>query len=324
MQKMIEITEAMLVDFIDGKLSAEQMDAVEHWYEESEHNRQQLEQLYAVVKLYDMKQAVKDVDVHKSLAQFKERVAKRERKSRKAGIVRTMLRYAALLLLCMAVGGPVLYYAHSMRGEVCEICAGDLEDKTIVLPDRSTVVLKENTTICFNSNFSKSREVKLDGEALFDVVKMNGVPFVVKAKGAEIVVKGTKFNFKAYSDCSNIEAVLIQGAVDFATNSHNIALKPNQKLVYNKGSRRVNIVEVDAELEVFGQRYFDTEPLGAVVNTLEQVYNCRISFTDARMENIKFSGTIDRSNALDHTLKIVTLSTGTSFRRDGDAIIIDK
>ena len=86
----------------------------------------------------------------------------------------------------------------------------------------------------------------------------------------------------------------------------------------------MNIVEVDAELEVFGQRYFDTEPLGSVVNSLEQVYDCRISFSDARIEDIRFSGTIDRSNTLDHTLNIVTLTTGTSFRREGDAIIIDR
>lgn len=323
MKEMIEITEAMLVDFIDGKLSAEENSAVESWYNASEQNRQQLEQLYYIVKLYDINAAVKGINPDKSLAQFKERVAKRECSSRKSRLIRTVLRYAAVVALCAMVGGVALYYTYP-REQMCEICAGDMEDKTIVLPDRSTVVLKANTTICFNSNFSKSRQVNLDGEALFDVVKMNGVPFVVKAKGADIVVKGTKFNFKAYSDSSNIEAVLIQGAIDFSTSNHNVAIKPNQKVVYDKGTRRVNIVEVDAELEVFGQRYFQTEPLGSVINSLEQIYNCRISFTDARMESIKFTGTIDRSNALDHTLKIVTLSTGTSFRREGDAIIIDR
>ena len=199
-----------------------------------------------------------------------------------------------------------------------------MENKTIVLPDKSTVELKANSSIVFNSNFTKNRVVKLDGEALFDVVKMSGVPFTVKAKGAEIVVKGTKFNFKAYSDRESVEAVLINGAVDFTTATHNVALKPNQKVVYNKGSRRVNIIEVDAELEVFGQRYFDMEPLGSVINALEQVYDCRVSFSDARIEDIRFSGTIDRSNTLDHTLNIVTLTTGTSFRREGDAIIIGR
>ena len=207
---------------------------------------------------------------------------------------------------------------------MCEIFADAGQQKVIVLPDKSTVELKANSSIAFNSNFTKKREVKLDGEAVFNVVKMEGVPFTVTAKGAEIIVKGTKFHFKAYSDSSNIEAVLIQGAIDFSTHSHNVALKPNQKVVYDKGSRRVNIIEVDAELEVFGKRFFDAEPLGTVINALEQVYDCRISFTDARMENIKFTGTIDRSNLLDHTLKIVTLTTGTSFRRDcscGNAIL---
>ncbi|MBQ7311116.1 MAG: DUF4974 domain-containing protein [Alistipes sp.] len=319
-----EITEAMLVDFIDGKLAPEQMAEVERWYDAAEENRKTLEQLYFIVRVHDMSESVAGLNPEQSLADFKRKVADRDKQKRCKSMawVRTLLRYTAAVLVCAAVVGGTLYFTKS--NEQCEICADSMQNKSIVLPDKSKVELKANSTITFDSNFTKNRVVRLDGEALFDVVKMNSAPFVVKAKGAQIVVKGTKFNFKAYSDCENVEAVLINGAVDFTTATHNVALKPNQKAVYNKGSRRVNIVEVDAELEVFGQRYFDTEPLGSVVNSLEQVYDCRISFSDARIEDIRFSGTIDRSNTLDHTLNIVTLTTGTSFRREGDAIIIDR
>ena len=321
---LTDITEAMLVDFIDGKLSPEQMAQVERWYDESEDNRRSLEQLYYVVKLHDMSVAVKDIDPAASLAAFKQRIAQRQKEQQKSSAKSKakVFGYVAAAVACMIIVGS--FFMFRDRGEMCQIFADGGQQKVIVLPDNSTVELKANSTIAFNSNFTKKREVKLDGEAVFNVVKMDGVPFTVTAKGAEIIVKGTKFHFKAFSDSSNIEAVLIQGAIDFSTYSHKLALKPNQKVVYNKGSRRVNIFEVDAELEVFGQRFFDAEPLGTVVNTLEQVYNCRISFTDARMENIKFTGTVDRSNLLDHTLKIVTLTTGTSFRREGDAIIIDR
>ena len=322
---LIEISEAMLVDFIDGKLPPEQMAQVEQWYDASEQNRRSLEQLYYVVKLHDMAVAVKDIDPAESLQAFKNRIAERDKQQKQSLFklrATKAFRDVAAVVACMVVVGS--FFIFRDRGEMCEICADGGQQKVIVLPDKSTVELKANSTIAFNSNFTKRRDVKLDGEAVFDVVKMPGVPFTVKAKGAEIIVKGTKFQFKAYSDSSNIEAVLIQGAVEFSTLSHNVALKPNQKVVYDKGSRRVNIIEVDAQLEIYGQRFFDAEPLGDVVNSLEQVYDCRISFTDARMENIKFTGTIDSSNALDHTLKIVTLTTGTSFRRDGDAIIIQR
>ena len=320
---MEEITEAMLIDFIDGKLSPEQMAQVERWYDASEQNRKELEQLYYIVQLHDMTARTKDLDPERSLALFKQKVAQREGARRfNTPFIRRIMRYAAAVVVCLAIVGGTIHFTRN--NEQCEICSDSEVNKTIVLPDKSTVELKANSSITFNSNFTKNRVVKLDGEALFDVVKMNGVPFVVKAKDAQIVVKGTKFNFKAYSDCERIEAVLINGAVEFSTVAHNVALKPNQKAVYNKGSRRVNVVEVDAELEVFGQRCFDMEPLGKVIGSLEQVYDCRISFADARIEDIRFSGTIDRSNTLDHTLNIVTLTTGTSFRREGDAIIIDR
>jgi hypothetical protein len=86
----------------------------------------------------------------------------------------------------------------------------------------------------------------------------------------------------------------------------------------------MNIVEVDARLEIFGERYFNTEKLDYVINSLEHIYNCKISFSDQSIKDIRFSGTINRNNSLDHTLNILTLTTGTEYKRYGDAIVISR
>jgi hypothetical protein len=43
-----------------------------------------------------------------------------------------------------------------------------------------------------------------------------------------------------------------------------------------------------------------------------------------RIEDIRFTGTINRNNTLEHTLNIVTLTTGTSYRKYGEPIVISK
>ncbi|MBQ7855889.1 MAG: DUF4974 domain-containing protein [Alistipes sp.] len=326
MNNQKEMNEAKLVAFIDGSLSPEEMAEVEHWYDASDENRKTLEQLYFVLQLHDRCNAVKDVNPERALAALKQKIAQRSAAKRRRSFMtlgRRVMRYAAIVLLLAGVAGLGAYIYYD-KNQYCEIVADNSQNKTIVLPDQSTVTLKADSKISFPAKFTEERVVYLDGEALFDVAKRKGAEFVVKAKGAQICVKGTKFNFKAYSACPKIEATLIEGAVDFRTNGHKVAIKPNQKVVYNAESRRMNIVEVDARLDIFGERYFDMEKLGYVINSLEHIYDCKISFADNRIEDIRFTGTVNRNNSLEHTLNIITLTTGTEYKRYGDAVVISK
>lgn len=247
MNNKFSINEAVLLAFIDGKLPADEAAAVERWYDASEENRKMLEQLCFAVFLSDRAEMIRSLDPEKSLAQLKLRIAEKERRVRRrtrfAAAVRRSMRYAAAALLLVAVAGVTAYLGRRDSG-CCEIVADGVANKTIVLPDKSTVVLKPDSRISFPSDFTAdNRVVKLDGEALFDVANIKGSEFCVKAHGARIVVKGTRFSFKAYSDSPNVEAVLVDGAIDFRSSRHNIAVKPNQKVVYDTDSRRVNIID---------------------------------------------------------------------------------
>ena len=326
MNSQIEMNEAILVAYIDGTLSPEQMAQVEHWYDASEDNRKLFEQLYFILQLHDRTQSVKGISAEQSLAALKQKIAARNAQHSNKRVItfgRRALRYAVVCVLLAAVTGFIVYFFYD-KNQQCVVVADNEQQKTIVLPDQSTVVLKGDSKISFSTKFADKRVVYLDGEALFDVVKIAGNEFIVKTNDAQIVVKGTKFNFKAYSNSKLIETTLLEGAIDLRTSGHKIAVKPNQKAVYNTETRRMNIVEVDAHLEFFGERYFNTEKLDYVINSLEHIYNCKISFSDQSIKDIRFSGTINRNNSLDHTLNILTLTTGTEYKRYGDAIVISQ
>ena len=108
----------------------------------------------------------------------------------------------------------------------------------LVLPDGTTVWLNVGSVLTYPSSFySPNREVTLDGEAFFDVVKDPLHPFIVHASALNIRVLGTTFDVRAYSLDKTVEATLIKGAVEVtrkdAPNAPRILLRPNEKLVFH-------------------------------------------------------------------------------------------
>ncbi len=82
------------------------------------------------------------------------------------------------------------------------------------LPDGTLVKLNSNSRLIYPSVFTEeNREVQLEGEAYFEVVKDTCQPFVVKSKDFSTVVLGTSFNIKAYADEGIVQIAVLTGKV---------------------------------------------------------------------------------------------------------------
>lgn len=89
----------------------------------------------------------------------------------------------------------------------------------------------------------------LTGEAFFDVSKRNGAPFTVTTvHDAEVVVRGTKFNLKTYDDSSDVETVLVEGAVDFRARRTSWPAPGTESLLPHGQRPDAQTVNVEAEL----------------------------------------------------------------------------
>ena len=81
----------------------------------------------------------------------------------------------------------------------------------IVLSDGTHVFLNSGTSFTYPIEFikGKSREVFLDGEAYFDVVKNSENPFIVNTGALSVRVLGTKFNLSSYAEDEFINTTLV-------------------------------------------------------------------------------------------------------------------
>jgi ferric-dicitrate binding protein FerR (iron transport regulator) len=93
--------------------------------------------------------------------------------------------------------------------------------------------VNSGSKLTYEGNFKGNlREVRLDGEAYFDVVKDALHPFIVHTSGIDIKVLGTAFNVKAYKVDRTIEATLIHGSIEVINQNQpgapKIMLKPHK------------------------------------------------------------------------------------------------
>ena len=114
----------------------------------------------------------------------------------------------------------------------------------VTLSDGTRVMLNANSTLEYPASFDDAevREVRLKGEAHFEVTKNPHRPFVVKAGEMQTQVLGTIFDVKAYrKDAPKV--TLMQGKVKVSNADTEVEMRPGQtatlqadKIVVSKAS----------------------------------------------------------------------------------------
>ncbi len=321
---MKEIDDNLLTAFLEGKLDEQTNREIENWYDASEENRRRLEALYFVLFTGDRLRAAASVNTDKSFRSLQRRIELRRQKARPQWR-QIVMRYAAILVAGVIVAGMYIYQ-NRPDDRICTVDAENSEC-SVTLPDGSVVRLTRSSKLNYPAAFDdKNRTVRLTGEAFFEVSKHNGALFTVTTvHDAQVVVRGTKFNLKAYDDSSDIETVLVEGAVDFRAAEHVVALHPGQKASYNPADNDLTVQTVNLEAELAARlrtfRYVDLSQITAVI---EDFYGLGIVFRNDSLKEIQFTGTLDFNMPIDHILEVLTLSTNTRFTRNGEKITIYK
>ncbi|WP_298714601.1 FecR domain-containing protein [Chitinophaga sp.] len=191
---------------------------------------------------------------------------------------------------------------------------------TVHLPDGSVVTLNSGSRLSYSKDFGvKNREIKLEGEAYFDVVKNPNMPMLVSAGSVEVKVLGTTFNVKAYPEDSVVEASLFTGAIQLMSEKDPervILLRPREKVTINR-QHNLAAAPVEAKGEtvslkqmLFNQAdssfdetawmqnklVFKAARFRDVANELQRKFNTDIQFNDAKYQDIRITGTFAEEN----------------------------
>ncbi len=185
------------------------------------------------------------------------------------------------------------FSAHSAV-DTLEVIAPTGSRTVLQLSDGTEVNLNYGSKIKYPGKFTgKTREIKLSGEAYFNVAHNPDRPFIVKTEKLYITALGTKFNVLAYFDDDVVETTLVEGKVAIdkklpcSTVERIGAMVPGQHVAYNLNSGE--IISSKGKIDKYvawkdGKLVFDDEPITEVAEKLERMFNVEIELA----ENVKY------------------------------------
>lgn len=250
-------------------------------------------------------------------------------------VLNLTLKVAAIILLAV-ISGVVLYNQLSESNKLSPATVAfeaTLGSRAVAtLPDGTKVWLNSGSKLVYDESYNaESREVKLTGEAYFNVVTNPSKPFVVKTGKINIKALGTKFNVKAYPDDASIVTTLEKGKVviegkDSQDREFMVEMKPKETVTYYKKEDNIGTIKkknsADTKIEeklpeaivndisaavtkteqvkteLFtswkdNRWVIEKQKLGDLARDLERRYNIKIHFASDSIKKFHFSGSIE-------------------------------
>ncbi|OUP12101.1 hypothetical protein B5F34_00380 [Mediterranea sp. An20] len=197
----------------------------------------------------------------------------------------------------------------------------------LTLSDGTHIWLNAESELSYPTTFQGGeREVKLKGEAYFEVAKNPDKPFRVKTGGLDVEVLGTSFNVSAYDNEANICVTLAEGAVAVQTGKgEEFRISPSEQLTYHRESRQSDIRTVQTQMFTSwtrGEYIFKDATLDEILTKLSHWYDFRVQYEDQRLKDKRFSCTVDRSISLQQLLELLSYTSDVKLKRTGDQITI--
>ncbi len=196
------------------------------------------------------------------------------------------------------------------------------------------LLLADGTKVCLNSGSEirypvvfqgDQREVFLTGEAFFQVARDETRKFVVRSGQQTVVVLGTSFNIRSYSQQDFIATTLQEGALQILLPDTTYRMYPGSQVVFDKKTNESSIREVNSELYTSwkdGYYFFDQTSLEEILSTISLWYNLTVVFEDPEAKSLLFTGQLKRYADIQYLLKKFEDTNAVEFIFKENKVII--
>lgn len=183
----------------------------------------------------------------------------------------------------------------------------------IKLPDGTAVTLNDSSYLVYDSvSFgAASREVKLIGEAYFDVAHNSERQFIVHTQDVSTTVLGTAFNIRAFNQQPEIVVTVTRGKVRVGNAERVIDnLVPNESLTINPQTFSYSKHSVQAQNAVAWKSsmlIMDNVSMFNAAKIMSKHFNTKIQIAPS-LDSCRVTAYFTKGESLEQVLDIVSLS----------------
>ena len=228
-----------------------------------------------------------------------------------AGIAIVAVAVSIYMLSLPEGSAPQLVVHETLQGQKSKI----------TLPDGSTVQLNSGSRLTYEDfgTGTSTREVKIEGEAFFNVARDRNRPFVVHTATLKTTVLGTSFNVRSYAHESEVQVVVATGKVSvenpIAGMDSRVLMIPNEMVSYHTDEKTMTKSSGDfSDLLAWkdGRLIFYNVTIREAIPALERWYGVEIVLQNEKVGNCPIKVEIE-GESLNTVFRWLNFSMGDGF-----------
>ncbi|MGF6929824.1 transmembrane sensor [Chitinophaga sp. W2I13] len=308
---------------LSGQCTEAESAALQRWLEASPENRAEYEIL---VKLWgDSPAAVAPKREYNTAAAWDKTDQAIQLAPSRVKALYTKYAAAAAILILLTAGAWWLETRSSLKKH--ELAANDGKIKSLELPDKSMVTLRQGAMIRYiNGYHHNQRIVELEGEAFFEIASDPDHPFLVKTPNQSVIeVLGTSFTVQTGKDSTAVTVASGSVKLSLEGDTTAIVLNSGQRGVWGNGQLSANNNHnLNFIAWKTGILQFNDQTLLEILPQLADFYAKDIRVDEKYRETAsQQKATITfRNQSCDDVLHELQLLLGFHYQQDGDSIVI--
>ncbi len=330
MKDMENIRWDLAAKHLAGETNPEEQTEMTNWLQQSASNASLYNELNNYWNQINHVQKMNQFDTDKGWNILYNRILNAQREEQKAKRVfilnRSILKIAAFIavLITLATASYFLFPGLPGRQLITVNTSENNNQNRVTLPDGSVVFMNKNTRISYPRNFnSAAREVKLSGEAYFEVMHNDAQPFIVHAGRADIKVIGTSFNVQALKSSETVEVFVESGKVEVLNPEMKALVIEPGFIGYVTGEKITKHKNTDVNYLAWKTKslYFSGSVMNDVAKGIQDIFGVKVVFENTDMQNCRIEGHFE-NEPLENIMETICTIYNWKWEKKGNRIVL--
>ena len=243
---------------------------------------------------------------------------------------RAAVAVAAVVALAFIPWASYRYGVSRVEGSFADISISTTNGAPTqtTLPDGTKVWLDASSKLTYSQGFGVTdRNVRIEGNALFDVTHNAELPFTIADGEVSLRVLGTRFTYRDYADEPSITVDLMQGSVELQSRltGQLMRLSPDERMTIDKRSGRMSKSRTDAATSAAwasDELVFDEVPLSQIARTLSRRYGVSIHVSPALASKRLYGRFKASEGGVEHVLGTMSATGAFRYKQSAGRYII--